>query len=50
MLTISQFIYLWTILFIEWKGYNIDNNIFYQDKNISIILEVDGKKSVGSRG
>ena len=40
---------LWKVLFIEFKGCNIDKNIFYQDKNSSIMMVVYGKRSVGKR-
>ena len=40
---------LWTVLFIEWKGYNIDKNILYQNNKSAILLEVNGNMSVGKR-
>ena len=35
---------LWTRLFLESQGYNIDKNILYQDNNYTTLLEKNGKK------
>ena len=40
---------LWTKLFMEEQGYDIDKNILYQDNKSAILLEVNGKKSSGKR-
>ena len=37
------------MLFIEWKGYNIDKNILYQGNKSEILMEVNGKRSAGKR-
>jgi hypothetical protein len=41
---------LWTKLFLEEQGYDINSNILYQDnKSAMILLETNGKKSSGKR-
>ena len=40
---------LWTKLFMEWQGYEIEKNILYQDNKSAILLEVNGKRSSGKR-
>ena len=40
---------LWTKLFIEHQGYEVEKNIFYQDNKSAILLEVNGRKSAGKR-
>jgi hypothetical protein len=40
---------LWTKLFLEEQGYDINSNILYQDNNSTILLETNGKKSSGKR-
>jgi hypothetical protein len=40
---------LWTKLFLEAQGYNIDKNIVYQDNKSAILLETNGKKSSGKQ-
>ena len=40
---------LWTKLFLEEQGYDIDKNILYQDNKSAILLETNGKKSSGKR-
>jgi hypothetical protein len=40
---------LWTKLFLEAQGYNMDKNIIYQDNKSAILLETNGKKSLGKR-
>jgi hypothetical protein len=40
---------LWTKLFLEAQGYNVDKNIVYQDKKSAILLETNGRKSSGKR-
>jgi hypothetical protein len=40
---------LWTKLFLEEQGYEIENNILYQDNKSAILLEINGKKSSGKR-
>jgi hypothetical protein len=38
---------LWTKLFLEAQGCDVDKNIVYQDKKSAILLETNGKKSSG---
>ena len=38
---------LWTKLFIEDQGYNVEKNILYQDNKSSILLYTNGHKSAG---
>ena len=40
---------IWTKLFIEAQGYEVIKNILYQDNKSSILLETNGRKSVGKR-
>ena len=40
---------LWTKLFMEAQGYQINKNILYQDNKSTILLEENGKKSSGKR-
>jgi hypothetical protein len=40
---------LWTKLFLEEQGFEIENNILYQDNKSAILLEINGKKSSGKR-
>jgi hypothetical protein len=40
---------LWTKLFMEAQGYEIDKNILFQDNKSLILLETYGKKSSGKR-
>jgi hypothetical protein len=40
---------LWTKLFLEAQGYDVDKNIVYQDNKSAILLETNGKKSSGKR-
>jgi hypothetical protein len=40
---------LWTKLFMEAQGYEIEKNILYQDNKSAILLETNGKKSSGKR-
>ena len=40
---------LWTRLFLESIGYEINRNILYQDNKSAIILEENGKTSAGKR-
>ncbi len=40
---------LWTKLFLEEQGYDINSNILYQDNKSAILLETNGKKSSGKR-
>jgi len=40
---------LWTPLFLEQQGYNVNNNIIYQDNKSAILLEENGKRSSGKR-
>jgi hypothetical protein len=38
---------LWTKLFLEAQGYDVDKNIIYQDNKSAILLETNCKKSLG---
>ena len=40
---------LWTQLFMEEQGYEIEKNILYQDNKSAILLEKNGKRSSGKR-
>ncbi len=40
---------LWTKLFVEAQGYNVERNIIYQDNKSAILLEVNGKASSSKR-
>ena len=40
---------LWTRRFIEAQGYNVTDNILYQDNQSAILLETKGCKSAGKR-
>jgi hypothetical protein len=40
---------LWTKLFVEAQGHQIDKNIVYQDNKSAILLEKNGKKSSSKR-
>ena len=40
---------LWTKLFLEEQGYEIEKNILYQDNKSAILFETNGKKSSGKR-
>ncbi len=40
---------LWTKLFMEAQGYDIQKNILYQDNKSAILLEINGKRSSGKR-
>jgi hypothetical protein len=40
---------LWTKLFLEAQGYEIEKNILYQENKSAILLEENGKKSSGKR-
>jgi hypothetical protein len=40
---------LWTNLFREEQGYDINSNILYQDNKSATLLETNGKKSSGKR-
>ena len=40
---------LWTKLFMEAQGYEIEENILYQDNKSAILLETNGRKSAGKR-
>jgi hypothetical protein len=40
---------LWTKQFLEAQGYNVDKNIIYQDNKSTILLETNGKKSLGKQ-
>jgi hypothetical protein len=42
-------IILWTKLFLEAQGYEINKNILYQDNKSAILLETNCKKSSGKR-
>jgi hypothetical protein len=38
---------LWTKLFLEAQGYDVEKNVVYQDNKSVILLETNGKKSLG---
>ena len=40
---------LWTRLFMQEQGYEIERNILYQDNKSTILLENNGKKSSSKR-
>jgi hypothetical protein len=40
---------LWTKLFLEAQGYDVERNIIYQDNKSAILLETNGKKSSSRR-
>ena len=40
---------LWCKLFIEAQGYEVKENIIYQDNKRVILLEKNGKRSSGNR-
>jgi hypothetical protein len=40
---------MWTKLFMEAQGYNIEKNILYQDNKSTILLENNGKRSSSKR-
>ena len=40
---------LWTKLFLEAQGYEIRQNVIYQDNKSAILLEINGKRSAGKR-
>jgi hypothetical protein len=40
---------LWTKLFLEAQGYDVDKNIVYQDNKSAILLETNDKKSSGKQ-
>jgi hypothetical protein len=40
---------LWTKLFLESQGYEVDKNIVYQDNKSAILLETNGKRSLGKQ-
>jgi hypothetical protein len=40
---------LWTKLFLEAQGYDVDKNIIYQDNKSAILLETNCKKSSGKQ-
>ena len=40
---------LWTRMFMEEQGYEIDRNILYQDNQSAILLEINGRRSAGKR-
>jgi hypothetical protein len=40
---------LWTRYFLEAQGYDINDNLLYQDNKSAILLEKNGKMSSGKR-
>jgi hypothetical protein len=40
---------LWTKLFLEAQGYDVEKNIVYQDNKSAILLETNCKKSLGKQ-
>ena len=40
---------MWTKLFLEHQGYDVERNVVYQDNNTSMLLEMNGMKSAGKR-
>ena len=45
----ASILMLWTKLFLETQGYEVKNNILYQDNKSAILLEKNGKKSSSKR-
>ena len=40
---------LWTRLFLEAQGYDVTNNVIYQDNKSAILLDNNGKAYIGKR-
>ena len=40
---------LWTKFFLEAQGYDVEENVVYQDNKSAILLEKNGRKSAGKR-
>ena len=40
---------LWTKLFMEHQGFDIEKNTLFQDNKSAILLEINGRKSAGKR-
>ena len=40
---------MWTSLFMEEQGYQLDKNILMQDNQSAILLELNGRRSAGKR-
>ena len=40
---------LWTLYFLEAQGYNIEDNLLFQDNKSSVLLETNGRGSSGKR-
>ena len=40
---------IWTVYFLKAQGYELSNNIFYQDNQSAIRLEKNGLRSAGSK-
>jgi hypothetical protein len=40
---------MWTKLFIETQGYDVDENLVYRDNQSAMKLELNGKASSGKR-
>jgi hypothetical protein len=45
----ASLLILWTKLFLEERGYAVEDNILFQDNKCTILLQENGKKSSGSR-
>ena len=40
---------MWTKLFLEHQGYDVERNVVYQDNKTTMLLEMNGMKSAGKR-
>jgi hypothetical protein len=40
---------MWTRYFLEAQGYEVEENIIYQDNQSTMLLEKNGRKSIGKR-
>jgi len=40
---------MWTKLFLEHQGYDVERNVVYQDNKTTMLLEMNGMKSTGKR-
>ena len=40
---------MWTRYFLEGQGYEVEENIIYQDNQSAMLLENNGRESIGNR-